>query len=256
MNEKERKYDNYVFDLYGTLIDIRTDENDLKAWEKMARFYRYYGAGYEPLKLKDAYETAVKEALDESWAEHTGGERPGLASERASARLLRGKEPMRPAGGELTGDLPEDHVIDTAEIRIETVFRRLYEDQGVNPDEELLVFTCRLFRIVTTVYIRLFPGVKERLSQLRDQGARLYLLTNAQRVFTSYELHIFGLDECFDGILMSSDMYYKKPDRRFYESLIRTYGLDPARSLMCGDDFICDVAGARRAGMDGFLVRY
>lgn len=79
MNEKERKYDNYVFDLYGTLIDIRTDENDLKAWEKMARFY---------------------------------------------------------------------------------------------------------------------------------------------------------------------------------ESLIRTYGLDPARSLMCGDDFICDVAGARRAGMDGFLVRY
>ena len=220
MSEKERKYDNYVFDLYGTLIDIRTDENDLKAWEKMARFYRYYGAGYEPLKLK------------------------------------RGKEPMRPAGGELTGDLPEDHVIDTAEIRIETVFRRLYEDQGVNPDEELLVFTCRLFRIVTTVYIRLFPGVKERLSQLRDQGARLYLLTNAQRVFTSYELHIFGLDECFDGILMSSDMYYKKPDRRFYESLIRTYGLDPARSLMCGDDFICDVAGARRAGMDGFLVRY
>ena len=28
------KYENYVFDLYGTLIDIHKDEEDEKAWEK------------------------------------------------------------------------------------------------------------------------------------------------------------------------------------------------------------------------------
>lgn len=26
-------YDNYVFDLYGTLVDIHTEENDAKVWE-------------------------------------------------------------------------------------------------------------------------------------------------------------------------------------------------------------------------------
>ena len=117
MRVTKMHYDNYIFDLYGTLIDIRTDEEDISAWEKMALLYRYYGADYGAEELREAYISAVHEALDAS----------------------------------------------TSEIRIETVFRRLYEDKGVCPDEELVLWTCRIFRIVTTVYIRLFPRVKERL---------------------------------------------------------------------------------------------
>lgn len=37
-------YDNYIFDLYGTLVDIHTDESDTAIWEKLAMFYGYYGA--------------------------------------------------------------------------------------------------------------------------------------------------------------------------------------------------------------------
>ena len=40
-------YDNYIFDLYGTLVDIHTDESDTAIWEKLAMFYGYYGALYE-----------------------------------------------------------------------------------------------------------------------------------------------------------------------------------------------------------------
>ena len=29
-------YDNYIFDLYGTLVDIHTDESDTAIWEKLA----------------------------------------------------------------------------------------------------------------------------------------------------------------------------------------------------------------------------
>ena len=28
-------YDNYIFDLYGTLVDIHTDESDTAIWEKL-----------------------------------------------------------------------------------------------------------------------------------------------------------------------------------------------------------------------------
>ena len=55
------KYENYVFDLYGTLIDIHTDEEDEKAWEKMTLFYKGQGADYTPEELKESYERLVKE---------------------------------------------------------------------------------------------------------------------------------------------------------------------------------------------------
>ena len=53
-------YDNYVFDLYGTLVDIHTEEEDAQLWEKLAMFYGYYGALYEPKELQKEYEVLVK----------------------------------------------------------------------------------------------------------------------------------------------------------------------------------------------------
>ena len=53
-------YDNYIFDLYGTLVDIHTDESDTAIWEKLAMFYGYYGALYEAKEFKERYETLVK----------------------------------------------------------------------------------------------------------------------------------------------------------------------------------------------------
>ena len=41
-------FKNYIFDLYGTLIDIRTDEDDKALWEKMVLFYGYREAEYTP----------------------------------------------------------------------------------------------------------------------------------------------------------------------------------------------------------------
>ncbi|MFR2512747.1 MAG: hypothetical protein ACLS9K_13090, partial [Lachnospira eligens] len=46
--DKSRNYKNYVFDLYGTLVDIHTDEEQELLWEKLALFYGYYDAVYEP----------------------------------------------------------------------------------------------------------------------------------------------------------------------------------------------------------------
>jgi len=48
-------YDNYVFDLYGTLVDIHTEENDAKVWEKLSLFYGFHGALYAPQELQESY---------------------------------------------------------------------------------------------------------------------------------------------------------------------------------------------------------
>ena len=39
-------FKNYIFDLYGTLIDIRTDESGDEFWDKVADIYKSYGATY------------------------------------------------------------------------------------------------------------------------------------------------------------------------------------------------------------------
>ena len=31
-----KEYQNYLFDLYGTLVDIHTDENDPRLWQRMS----------------------------------------------------------------------------------------------------------------------------------------------------------------------------------------------------------------------------
>ena len=36
-------YENYIFDLYGTLIDIHTDEGEQKLWKALAKYYRQNG---------------------------------------------------------------------------------------------------------------------------------------------------------------------------------------------------------------------
>ena len=51
-----KRYDNYIFDLYGTLVDIRTDEREPLLWLRLQLWYAEHGAFYEsPDALRDAY---------------------------------------------------------------------------------------------------------------------------------------------------------------------------------------------------------
>ena len=43
------------FDLYGTLIDIRTDEKKPSLWRGLARCYSLGGAPYAPSELRECY---------------------------------------------------------------------------------------------------------------------------------------------------------------------------------------------------------
>ena len=52
---------NYIFDLYGTLVDIHTNEKKAYLWKKMSLFFGMKGAAYEPKELRMAYETKIKE---------------------------------------------------------------------------------------------------------------------------------------------------------------------------------------------------
>ena len=202
-------YTDLIFDLYGTLVDIRTVES-ATVWKKTALFFGYYGAKYTGPSLKTAFVSA-------------------MASREAAA-------------GQSYECYPD--------IPCEQVMAQLFREKGVAENADALgVQAAQLFRIMSTKYIKLYPGVLEALEILREKGFRLWLLSNAQRVFTAYELRHLGLDSAFDGIYLSSDFGCRKPDNRFYRALLEEQTLDPEKCLMIGNDRNTDIAGAKALGM-------
>jgi len=201
------KYNNYVFDLYGTLVDIHTDEDDEKLWEALAKFYGKQGANYTAKEIHADYITNVKKLLD-------------IAEE----------------------------------IQVEKVFRELYAAKQVNADDGLILKTCRFFRDNSTEYIKLYPWSLPILERLKEAGKGIYLLSNAQRSFTEHELETLGIKEYFDVIMISSDCCMKKPNPKFFERLMKHCNLNAKECLFVGNDEICDIFGAREAGMDTFYI--
>ena len=209
-------YKNYIFDLYGTLIDINTDEWNDTLWKKLQILYAYHGARYTYKELNFEYGRLVE-------------------LEKADVRRRH----------------PEYKVID---IRIEKVFRELFVQKGVKPDEALVLFVAEAFRCYSTKYIKLYDGVRDLLDSLKAQGKSVYLLSNAQRSFTENELNMFGLTDYFDGICISSDEECSKPDRHYFKILFDRYGLNRNESIMIGNDYLSDIGGAADFGIDSLYI--
>ncbi len=109
--------------------------------------------------------------------------------------------------------------------------------------------------MLATDYVRLYPGTREMLMHLKTLGKNIYLLSNAQRIFTAYEMKDLGISSYFDDILISSDYRTRKPDEQFFKILVQRHLLDSAQCLFVGNDSKCDIAGAQNARMDTFYVK-
>lgn len=219
------KYQTYIFDLYGTLVDIHTEEEASEVWEKLALFYGYYDAVYKPEELKKEFRTLIGHKEDAK------------------------RKEMQTEGGK-SADAHEAF----PEIEIENVFRELYEKKGVMADEALAVHTGQFFRVLSTEYIRLYDGAKELLAALKQSGGRLYLLSNAQRIFTEYEMHTLGIASYFEDIFISSSCGVKKPDERFFRMLLEKCHIDVSKAVMIGNDMNSDIRGAKQVGLSTFYI--
>ena len=88
---------------------------------------------------------------------------------------------------------------------LEMAFQRLFQAKGINAGLDLAVRAGERFRKGSLDYIRLYDGAVELLSALGANGQDVWLLSNAQRIFTAYELCTLGIETLFDGIYLSSD---------------------------------------------------
>ena len=164
-----------MFDLYGTLIDIRTDEENDKFWKNVALNTMQYKK-FNPVTLKKEY--------------------------------LK---------------LCYKYSIVKEEIELLDVFKELY---SVNEEEAREIALA--FRGLSTKYIKLYKGVKNLLKSLKENGFKIYLLSNAQEVFTMHELEKLDLVKTKlnpvlgeTKLIIANEQNANKAQRRFLEAINR-----------------------------------
>lgn len=258
-------YSYALFDLYGTLVDIRTDEGDPGLWEDFHRYLADRLTGWPGGHAKP----------------------PALAS----ASALEDKLKMRQRE-ELAHREASDPSVDTEEIEIdlEPVYRKTLADFGfdVGPGREereihsLIADAAVFFRRRSRSKLAVFPQAVDLLARLRQEGVMTILASNAQLLFTEQEME--PLKDSFDQIFLSSQVGFKKPSPRFFGRILDSLPLSESgsdrsenrsdrlgsgpgrretasraiaasRAVMVGNEVGCDILGARGAGVDGILLR-
>lgn len=218
-----KQYKNYIFDFYGTLVDIETDENKPSFWKKMAEIYRVYGADYSWKDLRDTYLSMVKQE-----------------------QVLLAKE--------IHTDYPE--------ILLEKVFLRLLKEAKhthktafqIASESDFLYHISNSFRVLSRKRIGAYKHTCSTLKTLKERGCNVYLLSNAQGIFTRPEIELTGVAEYMDDIFISSDHQRMKPDPVFLNELISKHRLEKENTVMIGNDFSSDMAIAQACGVDGIFL--
>ncbi len=96
------------------------------------------------------------------------------------------------------------------------------------------------------------PGCKELLTQLKDQGRKLGIISNFDSRLTDV-LGDLGIVRFFDSITISSGCPAAKPDPLIFTHALRQMQCEAHCSLHVGDDLEDDLQGARGAGMKALL---
>ena len=205
-----------IFDLYGTLADVHTDESEDALWTDAAAFACARGAAYDGPALRANY---LRLCADE-------------------VRLRKAALP----------DVPVEWI----EPELLHVFQRLLAERGASAADAQAF--AAYFRRRSTLHLRPMPHAADVLDALRRRGARTFLLSNAQACFTWDELSALGLSDRFDGILLSSDAGMKKPYQGLYSLLLDRFGIPKETAVMIGNDAIADIGGAADAGLRSLYI--
>lgn len=136
----------------------------------------------------------------------------------------------------------------------------LQMDRGSITDEEAIVSVCKRLPMhlhsVARRFINEFrmnhapnPPMEQLVKDLSQRGYSLYLLSNTSCRFRKFCKCIRSIDY-MDGIWISCEHGFLKPEREAYFSFFKTFGLEPQECFFI-DDMPANIEAAANVGMAG-----
>lgn len=201
---------NYIFDFYGTLVDVHTEESKQEVWNKLIDIYQSFGISYSLQEIKDAYSLLCQKEIKRLESK-TGYEYPEID-------LLN-----------VFGDLFLKNLDNT------------FFQKNKFERKDILYDIAKQFRETSRDYCKLYPNTLEVLKILKQRHKKIYLLSNAQRCFTLEEIEMVGIKDYFDEIYISSDYSMKKPQKEFLSLCLRQNNLNKEETIMIGNEVDSDI---------------
>jgi len=208
-----------IFDINGTLSDIRTDEWHDDVYRVMSNLLSYQGISLDPNVVKYFYFQIMKE--------------------------------QRAAHGDRYPEFDVVGIFREIVAQHSTDFTRALPIERI---EQLPRLLAEAHRAASRFRLQLYPGVEDTIRQLHAKY-HLAIISDGQPVYAGPELHTVGLSGFFDPIIISGDFGYRKPDERLFTTALTAMKMEPSDVLFVGNDMYRDVYGAQRLGMKAVFFR-
>jgi putative hydrolase of the HAD superfamily len=200
-----------LFDLYGTLINIDTDENMEEIYRAIAHFLNYRGIDIHRMEIKNLYYEIMKRQ-----------------------RRVRNEQYSE---------------IDVEAIWRELIIQKgSMAAKGFGSMDALTRTLSELYRGISRKRLELYPDVIPSLDKLKMRYP-LALVSDAQPCFALPEMQLVGLNGFFSPIVISAHYGYRKPDRRLFLHALVELKVEPSEAIYIGNDMFRDIYGANQLGI-------
>src|ERR1700710_585597 len=181
-----------AFDVNGTLVEIRTEDDSDDAFRAVGHFLTYQGIDLRRHQIRDLYFQRLKAQQRES---------PELHPEFDAPRIW--------------GSIIDDHASEYTKAMPPEILA------------QLPLTLAEIYRGVTRRKLKLYPHVRSTLNILRKRMP-IAIVSDGQSSYARGELHKVGLTEFFDPIVVSGDHGFRKPDRRLFQLALDGMGVTAA----------------------------
>ena len=208
-----------IFDVNGTLTEIRTNEWHDDVYRVLSNLLSYQGIVLDPSVVKFFYFQGMKEqrsACVDRYPEYD------------AVAIFR--EIITQHSTDFTRTLPREKL------------------------EQLPLILAETHRAASRFLLQRYPGVEETIRHLH-QHYHLAIVSDAQTAYAIPELHAVGLSGYFDPIIVSGNVGYRKPDERLFRTALTAMKMKASEVLYVGNDMYRDVYGAQRLGIKTVFFR-
>ncbi|MFA6921694.1 MAG: HAD family hydrolase [Gallionella sp.] len=202
-----------IFDINGTLVDVRTNEWLDEVYRVIGNLLSYQGVLLEADVVKALYFQLMKEQREAKSEPHP---------EFDAIDIFR--KIMTQHATDFTRSLPKERL------------------------EQLPVLLAQTYRAASRFKLQPYSGVAYTVAQLHLKY-HLAIVSDGQATYAIPELNAVGLSGYFDPIFISGQFGYRKPDPRLFIAALAEMQMDVSEVLFVGNDMYRDVCGAQSLGI-------